>query len=342
MKKFIVSVLLVSQIHTSIHANSQIFSSIMDFARDHALTTAVVGLAMMPVVTRAVEKVRTRGKAKVGLIEIKGAIVSSEKYLPQIEAFKNDDTIAGVFIMVNSPGGISGVGETLYSELLLLKERKPVVVWVESMCGSAAYHISCASHYIVSNNSAIIGSIGSYMQFNRYDGLPIAFNLGVNGSIAKVIDQTVYAGEFKRVGDPYKKFTDKERAYLQVHVNETYMNFANHVAHSRGLDMADLKKWGEGQIFGGDRALELGLIDEVGSKTFALQLLYRLMSKKRGMMFRSGMHFVEKKSLMQRFTDLFGFRHNTPEIAHIVAEFCHHFKSAMKKYDTVQDMQVMN
>lgn len=305
------------------------------------LTTTAVGLAMVPIMHRAVTKVKNMVKTQVGVIEVKGGIFSAEQYIKQLHEFRANPNIAGLLLKIDSPGGAPGAAEAFHNELKLFREKKPVVALVENICASAAYYIASACDYIISNPSSIVGSIGVYMPLTYFEGLPQEYTLGFNGSIATINDQTVQAGEYKRVGNPFKPLTDKERAYIQNHIDEAYDIFTTTVADNRGFALEERSTWAEGRIFNGKKALSMGLIDEIGSISNARIILHHLITKKGGMV-RSDIRFVKPYSLVDTLMSWVGLKQSTHEIANVLASINYQIQQRMKQYKSLHTMQTMS
>ncbi|MEX0672134.1 MAG: signal peptide peptidase SppA [Candidatus Babeliales bacterium] len=305
------------------------------------ITATAVGCALVPIAYRVMTHLRNMAKTQVGVIEIQGGIFSAEEYIKQLEEFKNNPSIQGLLLKIDSPGGSPGAAEAFHNELIIFKEQKPVVAIVENICASAAYYIASAADYIIANPSSIIGSIGVYMPLTLFDGNPQEFTLGLSGSIATVADQTVQAGEYKRVGNPFKPLTAKEQAYIQKHIDEAYDTFCSTVAHNRGLVLEERASWAEGQIFNGNRAVQMGLIDEVGSISNARVMLHNLITKK-GIPVRSDIRFIRQQTLWAKLIDMIGLQQSTYQVANTVAAVQYQIHHRMKQHTTMQNMQTLS
>jgi protease IV len=305
------------------------------------MTRTAVGLAMVPIMHRAYKKIKEMVKTMVGVIEIKGGIFTAEHYVRQLDEFSKRSDIAGILLKIDSPGGSPGAAEALHNELKLFREKKPVVVLVENICASAAYYIASAANYIIANPSSMVGSIGVYMPLTYYEGLPQEYSIGFNGSIATIKDQTVQAGEFKRVGNPFKKLNDKEHDYIQKHIDEAYDIFTMAVADNRSLSLEERSTWAEGRIFNGKHALSMNLIDEVGSISNARMVLQQLITTKGGTA-RSDIHFVKPYSLLDSLMSWVGIEHSSADISHIVAKMTYQIQERIKQYKSLQNIQIMS
>lgn len=203
-------------------------------------------------------------RPRIGCVDLTGPIAESQKGIAVLEKYASDDSIKAILIRVSSPGGLPGSAQSFYYEILRIRDKKPVVVYVENCCASAAYHMSSAADYIVATPSALIGNIGSYMEIANIKGLLDDWKVHLN---------YIQTGKFKTMGSPMKDLSAEEQALLQSVVDDSYQQFITEVAATRELEVAKHLEWADGKIFTGQQALVLGLIDEVGSQKTALDYL---------------------------------------------------------------------
>ncbi|HVN70469.1 MAG TPA: S49 family peptidase, partial [Desulfomonilia bacterium] len=110
-------------------------------------------------------EVRNSLKPAVGIIEITGVITDSMPYLDTIKQFKDDDKIKAVVVRLDSPGGKVGPSQEVYSALLKLRKKKPVLASFGSLGASGAYYIACSADTIYALPGTMTGSIGVIMEF---------------------------------------------------------------------------------------------------------------------------------------------------------------------------------
>ncbi len=204
-------------------------------------------------------------KEKIGYLSLSGIICDSMFLSQRIRDFEEDESIKGILIKCNSGGGCSGSSQALYSELKRCK--KPIVFFVENVCASGAYYIALAADEIIANPSSTIGSIGVTLRLPDVKGLMENWNVNVN---------FVNAGAYKSVGTPTEHLSAEHRAYLQNLVDDTYQQFAEDVANERSLKIEEKEKWADGKVFTGKQALELDLIDSLGSFSDAIDSIKSL------------------------------------------------------------------
>ncbi|MEO2118098.1 MAG: signal peptide peptidase SppA [Methanocaldococcus sp.] len=188
-------------------------------------------------------------------------------YINLLDNLEKDDSVKGVLLVVNSPGGEVIASEKLARKVEELAEKKPVVVYVEGLDASGAYMVSAPADYIVAEKHSIVGSIGVRMDLMHYYGL--MKKLGINVT-------TIKAGKYKDIGSPFRPMTKEEKEYLQKMINETYMDFVKWVAEHRHLSINYTLKIADGKIYTGEDAKKVGLVDEVGTEKTALKKLEQL------------------------------------------------------------------
>ncbi len=188
-------------------------------------------------------------------------------YINLLDDLEKDDSVKGVLLVVNSPGGEVIASEKLARKVEELAEEKPVVVYVEGLDASGAYMVSVPADYIVAEKHSIVGSIGVRMDLMHYYGL--MKKLGINVT-------TIKAGKYKDIGSPFRPITKEEKEYLQKMINETYMDFVKWVAEHRHLSINYTLKIADGKIYTGEDAKKVGLVDEVGTEKTALKKLEQL------------------------------------------------------------------
>ena len=180
-----------------------------------------------------------------------------QTFLDMIEAAGEDNTIKGVILRVNSPGG--GVVESaeIHKKLLELKEtsKKPLYVSMGTQAASGGYYISTAGDKIFAAPDTLTGSLGVIMQSINYGGL--AEKYGVKF-------ETIKSGPYKDIFSPTREMTEDERNILQSMVDNAYAGFVDVITEGRPLSEDQVRKVADGRIYDGRQAKEIKLIDELG------------------------------------------------------------------------------
>lgn len=199
------------------------------------------------------------GKAfgeKIGIVEIEGIIKDSKDVMEDIVRFKEDDTVKGVIVRINSPGGSTSPSQEIYQEIKKLKEKKKVYISMGSVCASGGYYIATAGEKIYAMPSTITGSIGVIMEQVVIEDLLKKIGLQPN---------TMKAGSFKDVGSPFRKMTVEEKRYFQEILDTIHKQFINTVSTERKIPIDKAIKLSDGRVYLGQRAKDLKLIDEIGT-----------------------------------------------------------------------------
>jgi len=210
--------------------------------------------------------IRLRKKV-VGLVEIKGVLLTSRPYVDEIERFRKIPNVKAIVVRVDSPGGGVVPAQEIYEAVLKAKQDKPVVVSMGSVSASGGYYLACAAHKIFASPGTITGSIGVAMHVRNIEQL--FSKIGIGNSVIK-------SGEFKDVGSPFRKMTPKEERFLQGVADDIYDQFLEAVSKGRGIPVERVKTLAEGRIYTGRKAKELGLIDEIGNLQEAIRQTARM------------------------------------------------------------------
>jgi protease-4 len=217
------------------------------------------------------------GKSAVGIVHVDGAIslgagaaspfgltgASSTAIRKALDEAARDDSIKAVVLRVDSPGGSAVASEIILDATRRVKARKPFVVSMGDVAGSGGYYVACASDVIFADETTITGSIGV-----------------VSGKL-------VTTGAWKKIGVTFKSykrgenagmlasdepFSKTERERMQGYMDEIYGVFKGHVEEIRGKKLKKpIDELAGGRVYTGKQALELGLVDKIGTLQDAIQ-----------------------------------------------------------------------
>ena len=174
-----------------------------------------------------------------------------------------DDTVEGVLLDIDSPGGFVNGTPELGDLVARLAKIKPVVSHTSGMAASAAYWIAAQAPTVIASRSAIIGSIGVYAAL--YDLAAYYAEMGVKVEVFVNKEAT-----FKAAGLPGTSLSDEQRAHFQARVQRDFAEFKAAVNGPRPQVGPEAMR---GQTFNGIEAKKLGLVDGVGDRAFALSTL---------------------------------------------------------------------
>jgi len=180
----------------------------------------------------------------------------------QIRAAGANDNVKGLLLHIDSPGGTAAGTQDLAHDIAELAARKPVYAYCEDLTASAAYWAASQATKVFANESALVGSIGTYGVV--HDLSKLAENEGIKVHVIR-------AGDFKGMGEPGTEVTDEQLAELQRIVNEMNDFFIRGVSKGRGMTASQVRKLADGRVHTAGPAQGLGLIDKVQSldATFA-------------------------------------------------------------------------
>src|SRR3989304_9284302 len=108
---------------------------------------------------------------KLALVRIEGVITESEDIVRQIKKYREDSSIKGIVLRIDSPGGAVGPSQEIYKEVLKTTEGKKVVASMGGLAASGGYYIASAANRIFANPGTITGSIGVIMAFSNIEDL---------------------------------------------------------------------------------------------------------------------------------------------------------------------------
>ncbi len=193
---------------------------------------------------------------KIGVIEIEGPIADTREAMEDVVKFREDNSIKGVILRINSPGGAVGPTQEIYSEIKKLKQIKKVYVSMGSVCASGGYYLAVTGDKVFASPSTITGSIGVIMEHAVVEDL--MKKIGVEANAIK-------SGALKDTGTPFRKMREDEKIYLQGIIDSIYEQFVNDVAEGRKMPIDRAKQLADGRIYTGLQAKEMGLIDSIGT-----------------------------------------------------------------------------
>ncbi len=206
----------------------------------------------------------SKRSAHIARIPIEGIIVENRKTLQMIEKIRKADAVKGVVISINSPGGSTTGGESLYEALRELAEKKPVVAEIRTVGASAGYMVALSADHIVARYNTITGSIGVLFQFGNIQKL--METVGVEMDAIK-------SAPLKAEPDFYSETTPEARAMLRSMIMDSYDWFVDLVAERRALAPAKAKELADGRVLTGHQAMAEKLIDAIGGEDKAIAWL---------------------------------------------------------------------
>ena len=227
----------------------------------------VLGIASVLII-RQIEGSSIIGfKDKIGVVTIEGPITNSNAIINQLLEFKKDKGIRAIILRIDSPGGGVGPSQEIYREVMKIRTKKKVIASLGAVAASGGYYVACAADKIVANPGTLTGSIGVIMEFVQIKELLKKIGVGM---------EVIKSGEFKDIGSPHRKLTEKEKRLLQNLIYDIQNQFVNAVAKGRNLPVSKVKRIADGRIFSGKQAKSLGLVDQLGNFQDAVELAKKM------------------------------------------------------------------
>jgi protease-4 len=200
---------------------------------------------------------------KIGVVEIKGMIASSDRIINQLVSYREDNGVKAIVLRIDSPGGGAVPSDEIYQEVMKVRKVKKVVASLGGIAASGGYYIASGADHIVANPGTITGSIGVIIQVSNVEGLMKLIGLKT---------YTFKSGEYKDLLSPFREPTQKEREIVMSLIESAHTQFVDSVAKGRNMDVDVVRKIADGRVFSGQRALELDLVDQLGNLQDAIDV----------------------------------------------------------------------
>lgn len=205
----------------------------------------------------------TLGDSKISLLDAGEPSAASTPLRKALDKAADDDTIKAVVLRVNSPGGSATASEIILKATERVRAKKPLVVSMGDVAASGGYYVTCASNAIFADESTITGSIGvvggklaTTDLWNKFGIHWKAYQRGANASILSSAEA----------------FTPEQRERMQAWMDEIYGVFKGHVVKARGDKLKKpIDELAGGRVYTGRQALELGLVDKIGTLADAVK-----------------------------------------------------------------------
>lgn len=238
--------------------------------------------------------------SKIGVVYAQGDIVDGkgtddniggDNYAKIIRKLRKDDDVKAVVLRVNSGGGSALASEVIWREVTITKEVKPVIVSFGDVAASGGYYISCNANRIFCEPNTITGSIGVFGMIPNFEKM-LNDKLGINFDEVEVTEYGVFGGGTQPLNE-------REQALVQKSIDSVYQTFLTRVADGRGKSFDYIQSNAEGRVWSGNRALEIGLVDEIGGLDNAIAYA----AKEAGLNEYYTKSYPENKSFFEKITE---------------------------------------
>lgn len=211
---------------------------------------------------------------KIGHICINGPINSSSTYRKYLIQYFKDNSIKAILLKIESSGGAPGSCQALAFDIESLKKEfpKPIITYTENMCCAGAYEIATATDHIVTAGSAVIGDIGTSITTIYQVEEFLKLHNETTKKPTNIASEEA-ASAIQTSVNPFTNMTKEQRAMLQSVADNSYQQLAKEIASKRHLQLNKIDQWGGGKLFTGQQAYDLKLVDALGSKRTAINLI---------------------------------------------------------------------
>ena len=213
------------------------------------------------------EVVTTGSGSKIGVVELQGVITSSDEVVRQLKKYREDRSIKGILLRVDSPGGGVVASQEMYEEMKKTRETKPVVVSMGALAASGGYYVSCGASRLVANRGTLTGSIGVISEFLQLQAALDKLGVSV---------KTIKSGKLKDSGSSTRTMTAEDEKYFQQLMDNVHHQFIQVVENERHMDHDEVVRIADGRVFTGEQAVRNGLVDTLGTFEDAVHIAAEL------------------------------------------------------------------
>jgi len=206
---------------------------------------------------------------RIAVLDVNGVIEDDAEFLDDLRRFRDDGSVRGYLVNINSPGGVVAPSQSIFQELRKVRDEDdvPVVAAISSVGAAGGYYIALAADSIFALPGSITGSIGVIMEIPEVSEL--MDRVGVRM-------QTVQSAAHKDAGSPFRPLNEGDRALLESMVRDVYDQFVDAVATERRLERSQVEQLADGRIMTGRQAVAQRLIDRLGNREDALATVGRM------------------------------------------------------------------
>lgn len=228
--------------------------------------------------------------AKIVMVDVSGVMANANRFslfgegenpvsvfVENLDKAARDSSVRGLVLRINSPGGAVTAADIMHTELQYFRKRTqgrvPILAVMMDVAASGGYYVACGCDEIIAHPTTVTGSIGVIM-----------LSVNFSGTMDKIGVETeaIKSGKMKDAGSPFRRMNADERAIFQRLIDEYYARFVAVVAAGRPkLEEAKIREIADGRVYSGQQALELGLVDRLGSLREALACMREKIGAKR-------------------------------------------------------------
>ncbi len=201
---------------------------------------------------------KPKSRKQIARIEVKGAIAGgTRKHVLQALKTVEEQEFPALLLRIDSPGGTVGDSQEIYTALKQLSKKVKIIASFGNISASGGVYIGMGATHIMANPGTITGSIGVILRGNNLERL--LEKVGVSFKVIK-------SGPYKDILAFDREITEPEKTILQALIDTSYQQFVQTVAEARSLSEDVVKSFADGRVFTGQQALELQLVDRLGTE----------------------------------------------------------------------------
>ena len=228
------------------------------------LSKAIIVVVVIAVVLRIIVVMSGEGEDvimsnSIAVLRLEGVIIDTKDLDKKLKKLDANEKVKGIILEINSPGGVIAPTQVIYNRIM--KMKKPVYSVMESVAASGGYYIAVAADEVYALESTTTGSIGVIMQYSNVEEL--MSKIGIKSVVFK-------SGKLKDVPSPTRDLSYSEKEYMQAMISEFYEQFLRDVLKRRSISEDKLRDLADGRVFSGRQAVELKLIDKIGTREEAV------------------------------------------------------------------------
>src|SRR5215469_10404373 len=200
----------------------------------------------------------------IARLTVSGLIRGDQNRVEQLDRLARSTLARAVIVHVDSPGGTTAGSEQLFDSLSRLREKKPLVIVVDSLAASGGYITAIAGDHIVAQQTSLVGSIGVLFQYPNFADLLDKIGVKV---------EAIKSSPLKASPSGYEATSPEAKAAIEAIIKDSYAWFKGLVQDRRHMSDAELQAVSDGRVFTGHQGVDLKLIDELGDERTAIAWL---------------------------------------------------------------------
>jgi protease-4 len=190
-------------------------------------------------------------------------VTGSDTIVEYLRKARADSTVKAIVLRVDSPGGSAIASDVIWREAVLTKNQKPLIASMSDVAASGGYYIAMPAHVIVAEPSTLTGSIGVVLTKFVIDGTLKKLGLNMEG---------VSKGKYANLYSPVRPFSPEEKQRMAENMQATYNTFVEKAAQGRNTTPEKIDAVGQGRVWTGRQAKQIGLVDELGGLDRAISI----------------------------------------------------------------------